>query len=194
MSDSVDTVSVDTVVLYNELAYHDLLPVQWQTRECRFNRFELNSFDEANLLLLQACAAIEERSTHEHPEDNGPLAGEIARLDFKLTLALQLLAQVLLKDRMPASTSIQFNAQGASWICIGAVPPLGAQGLLRIHLRSALPQPLELPAVVSAVEGATVKVKFEELSDAVADMIQRLAFLRHRRDVAGARKARPVAD
>jgi len=34
-------------------------------------------------------------------------------------------------------------------------------------------------------------VRFEELGDAVAELIQRLAFLRHRRDVADARKARP---
>jgi len=194
VSDSAETVSVDTVVLYNELAYHDLLPVQWQARERRFERFELNGLDEANLLLLQACVAMEERSSHDHPEDASPFAGEIARLDFKLSLALQLLAQVILKDSMPASTSIQFNAHGASWICIGPVPAVGAQGLLRIHLRRALPQPLELPAVVSAVEGATVKVKFDVLSAGVAEIIQRLSFLRHRRDVAGARKARPLLD
>ena len=189
MTDSADTLSLDTVVLYNELAYHDLLPVQWQTRERRFTRFELNGLDEANLLLLQACVSIEER---DHAEDAGPLTGDLARLDFKLSLVLQILARLTLKDRMPTSTSIQFNAQGASWVCVGPAPAMGAEGVLRIHLRSALPQPLELPAVVSAVEGSNVKVKFEELSESVGELMQRLAFLRHRRDVAGARKARPA--
>ena len=183
--------AVDTVVLYNELAYHDLLPVQWQTREHGLNRFELGFLDESNQLLLQACVAMEEHPLHDHPEEPGPLAGEIARLDFKLNLVLQLLGKLVLKDRLPPSTSIQFNAQGASWTALGTAPALEAHGVLRIHLRGSLPQPLELPGVVSAVEGSQVRVRFEELSDTVAELIQRLAFLRHRRDVAGARKARP---
>jgi len=184
------TEGVDTVVLYNELAYHDVLPVQWQTCERPLTRFELSSLEEANLMLLQACAAVDEHPIHDQGEDPGPLAGEIARLDFKLNLVLQLLSKLVLKDRMPPSTTIQFNAHGASWTPIGPAPAVGAQGLLRIHLRGSLPQPLDLPAVVSAVDGAQVKVKFDELPDGVGELIQRLAFLRHRRDVADARKAR----
>jgi hypothetical protein len=182
---------VDTIVLYNELAYHDVLPVEWHKREHPFSRFELNSLEEANLLLLQACAAIEEHPIRDQGEDPGPLAGEIARLDFKLNLVLQLLAKLVLKDRMPAATTIQFNAHGASLTALGAPPAAGTHGVLRIHLHRALPQPLELPAQVSSVDGAQVRFKFDELPDAVAELIQRLAFLRHRRDVADARKARP---
>jgi Atypical PilZ domain, cyclic di-GMP receptor len=184
---------VDTVVLYNELAYHDVLPVEWQARRSPPTRFEQSTLDEANLLLLQACTAVEEHPIRDQGEDPGPLAGEIARLDFKLNLVLQLLSKLVLKDRMPPSTTIRFNAQGASWTALGPLPAEGSRGLLRLHLRGSLPQPLELPAVVSAVEGAQVRVRFEELSDAVGELIQRLAFLRHRRDVADARKARPPA-
>ncbi len=125
---------VDTIVLYNELAYHDVLPVEWHQREHPFSRFELNSLEEANLLLLQACAAIEEHPIRDQGEDPGPLAGEIARLDFKLNLVLQLLAKLVLKDRMPAATTIQFNAHGASWTALGAPPAAGTRGVLRIHL------------------------------------------------------------
>lgn len=186
---------VDTVVLYDELAYHDVLPVEWQARTRPLNTFELHTLEEANLLLLQACVAIEEHPIRDQGEDPGPLAGEIARLDFKLNLVLQLLSKLVLKDRMPPSATIQFNAHGASWTALGPVPAAGSQGLLRIHLRGALPQPLELPAVVRGVEGAQVRVRFEELPDAVAELIQRLAFLRHRREVADARKARaPVEE
>jgi len=181
---------VDTIVLYNELAYHDVLPLEWHTRERPFSRYERSGLEEANLLLLQACAAIEEHPIRDQGEDPGPLAGEIARLDFKLNLVLQLLAKLVLKDRMPVATTIQFNAHGASWTTLGAPPPAGTHGVLRIHLHRSLPQPLELPAVVSAVQGAQVQCKFDELPDGVAEMIQRLAFLRHRRDVADARKAR----
>ncbi|HTW75781.1 MAG TPA: PilZ domain-containing protein [Steroidobacteraceae bacterium] len=188
------TDGVDTVVLYNELAYHDVLPVEWQARKRALTRFEQSNLEEANLMLLQACAAVEEHPIRDQGEDPGPLAGEIARLDFKLNLVLQLLSKLVLKDRMPPSTTIQFNALGASWTAIGPAPEVGSHGLLRVHLRGSLPQPLDLPAVVSGVEGAQVRVRFEELPDAVGELIQRLAFLRHRRDVADARKARPPAE
>jgi len=62
--------------------------------------------------------------------------------------------------------------------------------VLRVQLRSSLPQPLELPAEVSAVTGATVRVKFPELAEGTVELIQKLAFLRHRRHIADARKAR----
>jgi hypothetical protein len=193
VTDSADTVSVDTVVLYNELAYHDVLPVQWRAREYPLNRFELAGLQESNLLLLQACAALEEQPIRDHSEDAGPLAGELARLDFKLNLVLQLLGRLVLKERMPPSTTIHFNAQGASWTAVGEPPAAGERGVLRVHLHSSLPQPLELMGVVSGVEGALVKVRFEELGDPVAELIQRLAFLRHRQDVADARKSRNSA-
>jgi len=178
---------LDTVVLHNELAYHDVLPVQWQPRERALTHFELASLEEANLLLLQAHVALED---HSPGDDAGALSGEIARLDLKLNLVLQLLAKLVLKERMPPPTTIQFNALGASWTAVGSTPTEGSHGLLRIYLRGSLPQPLDLAATVTAVQGSTVKFEFEQLPESVAELIQRLAFLRHRRDVAGARKAR----
>jgi hypothetical protein len=62
--------------------------------------------------------------------------------------------------------------------------------LLRVQLRSSLPQPLELPAQVTSVQGSLAKVRFPGMSPGVAELIQRLAFVRHRRHIADVRKAR----
>ncbi|HEY4974688.1 MAG TPA: PilZ domain-containing protein [Steroidobacteraceae bacterium] len=180
----------DTVVLDNELAYQDVLPVQWMAMWEPPDRFDLLGLEEANLLLLQTCVAVEEHPARDNNEDLGPLAGELARLDFKLNLVMQLLAKLVSKDRMPPATPILFNSLGASWTCVGQTPPVGGHGLLRVQLRSSLPQPLELPAQVVAVEGSIAKVKFPGLTLGVAELIQRLAFVRHRRQIADARKAR----
>ena len=181
---------VDTVVLYDQLAYHDVLPVQWLTLPSPPDRFELIGLEEANLLLLQACIAVEEHPARDKNEDLGPLAGELARLDFKLNLVMQLLSTLVAKDRMPPATSIDFNGLGATWTCIGKPPRVGEHGLLRVQLRSSLPQSLELPADVVSVEGSTAKVRFPALSGAIGELIQKLAFLRHRRQIADVRKAR----
>lgn len=181
---------VDTVVLYDELAYQDVLPVQWQARARPRDPFELAGQEEANLLLLQACVAMEEHPARDKNEDLGPLAGEIARIDFKLNLVLQLLARLVQREPMPPPCPIRFNALGASWTPSGSPPAVESYGVLRIQLRSSLPQTLDLPAEVAALEESTVKVRFPDLSESVAELIQRLAFLRHRRHIAGVRKAR----
>jgi atypical PilZ domain-containing cyclic di-GMP receptor len=180
----------DTVVLYDQLAYHDVLPVQWLALPSPPDRFELIGIEEANVLLLQACVSVEEHPARDQNEDLGPLAHEIARLDFKLNLVMQLLSKLVTRDKMPPATNIDFNGLGASWLCVGKPPSVGEHGLLRVQLRSSLPQPLELPAEVVAVDSSTAKVKFPALSEALVELIQRLAFLRHRRQVADARKAR----
>ena len=180
----------DTVVLYEELAYNDVLPVQWQPLSRTLDRFEMIGIDEANLLLLQACVAVEEHPARDKNEDLEPLAGELARLDFKLNLVLQLLSKLVAPERLAAPTPIQFNALGASWAAIGPAPQPGQRGLLRVQLRSSLPQPLELLADVASVSGTTVQVKFHDLPEGTVELIQKLAFLRHRRQIADARKAR----
>ena len=65
-------------------------------------------------------------------------------------------------------------------------PATNSFGLLRIHLPGPLPQPLALLArVVSLEPDGVVKVRFLPLPDAVVDQIDKLAFRRHRRKVAG---------
>jgi hypothetical protein len=91
---------------------------------------------------------------------------------------------------LSAPTSIQFNSLGASWTALGQAPAVGEQGVLRVQLRSSLPQLLELPAEIVSVADSTVRVRFPDLSDGNVALIQKLAFLRHRRDIADARKAR----
>ena len=137
---------VDTVVLDNELAYQDVLPVQWMALWEPPDRFELLGLEEANLLLLQACVAVEEHPARDKNEDLGPLAGEIARLDFKLNLVLQLLGEAGVEGEAcrprPRSSSTRSELPGPD----RPAAAVGAQGLLRVQLRSSLPQPLELPA------------------------------------------------
>lgn len=185
---------LDTVVLDNELACRDVLPVSWTAGEPLTDPFRLATLDEANLLLLQACVAIEEAPQREKKnEDAGPLSAELARLDLKLNLVLQLLGRLVSREALPEATEVTFNALGGTWRPgRGLLPRLapGDTGLLRIQLRHALPQPLELPARIAAVKGDEVKLGFTHMPEALVELLQRLAFLRHRRSIAEGRKSR----
>lgn len=192
MADSQGFEGGDTVVLDDELAFHDVLPIAWEPTGEHLEPFRLAGLDDNNKLLLQACVAMEEHPQREKGEELGPLSAEIARLDFKLSLVLQLLGRLVSSETMAPASRIAFNALGATWSC--PKPPaglaVGDHGLLRIQLRSSLPQLLEIPSQVVAVREGEVRLRFTRVSEAVAEALQRLSFLRHRRWVAEGRKSR----
>ena len=105
----------DTVVLYDQLAYHDVLPVQWMALPSAPDRFELIGLEEANLLLLQACIAVEEHPARDKNEDLGPLAGELARLDFKLNLVMQLLSRLVASQTFVVWLPLN---SGEAWVAV----------------------------------------------------------------------------
>jgi hypothetical protein len=89
------------------------------------------------------------------------------------------------------SHPVRFNALGATWTAT-APPAAGEYGTLRIRLQTSLPQCLELAARVTDVDGAEASLRYLRLSEGCGELMQRLCFLRHRKQVAGARKSRMV--
>jgi hypothetical protein len=181
---------IDTVVLHDELAFHDQLPVEWLPRPQGFDSYTLTGLDEANVSLLHACVSSEEQPARDKHDELLPLANELARLDYKLDLVLQLLGTLVPRSAPAALSEVRFNTLGASWRASSALPEVGAIGTLRIHLRSAMPEVLGFACEVTDTGGGEISVRYLQLSERCAELIQRLCFLRHRRDVAGARKSR----
>lgn len=180
---------LDTVVLYNELAYEDLLPLRWSPlADHQIDAVFLASCAERNLKLLQAVAALEEHGQPEKTDDNAPYHADIVRLDMKINLLLDLVGQILAANQSrPQKHSLRFNAHGAIWRCSGPAPAVGDSGMLEIYLRDSIVEPLRLAGQISAIQAGEVKARFLHPGDAVANLIEKLAFRRHRRQVAGAR-------
>jgi hypothetical protein len=182
---------VDTVILNNELAYEDLLPVQFKPLARPLDAPAANALSDRNVRLLQVCAAIEEQGVVERKDEASPHSADLMRLEVKVNLLLDLMGQVLAAQvPRPNPVMIRFNAHGAQWKTLDP-PRTGSQGLLEIWLRDSLPQPLVLIANVTHVAAdGLVKATFSPPGDATADLIEKLAFRRHRRHVAGVRQPR----
>lgn len=178
------------MVLYEELAFQDVLPVSWRAVSGPLER-EAAGFEERNLRVLQTWDALEEHVMPEKPED-APYAAEILRLDMKMNLLLDLVGQLLLTNRpRPQPTMIKFNALGATFRLAGQLPEAGTPGVVEIHLRDCLAEPLRLPGrITNVTPDGQIKVKFMPLGETVAELIEKLAFRRHRRQIAGARQPR----
>ena len=183
---------VDTIVLHDELAYEDVLPVSWKPLLEPLDGIALASLTDRNVKLLQVCAAIEEHGPIEKQDKESPHAADLLRLEVKMNLLLDLVGQILVSSQpRPKPVSVRFNALGALWKSLGAAPVMGTQGLLEIYLRDCLATPLTLVARISSVTpDGQVKARFIPPGEHIAGLIEKLAFRRHRRQVAGVRQPR----
>jgi len=181
----------DTIVIYDKLAYEDLLPVRWRPQPAPPTDVQAQHFAERNIRVLQACDALEEHGQLEKKklDDDSPHSADLMRLDFKLNLLLELAGQLLAQSQPRVETAqIRFNAMGATWKT-GETLTGGSHGILEVTLRDVIVQPLNLPAeVVAGAEAGFARVRFHALGETVADHIEKLVFRRHRRRIAGSRQ------
>jgi len=191
----------DTIVMFDKLAYEDLLPVRWRPQAQAVSDLEAQQFAERNLRVLQACDALEEQGRLDKSDEQSPHSADILRLDLKLNLLLDVMGQMLAATQQRGDPlPIRFNAMGAHFAWQPAkssaqpgattpAPAVGAHGVLEIMLREIVVQPLRLPSeVVSGGAVGQVRVRFLSLGETVADHIEKLVFRRHRRKIAGARQ------
>jgi len=182
----------DTIVLFEKLAYQDLLPVRWIPHAKQVDEVTAQNMAERNVRVLQACDALEEYGQRDKSDDDSPHSADLMRLDFKLNLLLDLAGQLVANSQSRVTPrAIRLNSMGATWKTDESLPPVGSHGVLEIGIRDIVVQPLSLPAeVVAGVAPAEVRVRFTLLGEVVADHIEKLVFRRHRRKIADTRRPR----
>ncbi len=180
---------LDTVVLYEELAYEDVVPIAWRPLPEPFNPTIVGSYADRNLRTLQALSALEEHGQADKPDENSPHAADIARLDMKVNLLLDMMGQLLIASQpRPRATSIRFNTLGAVWQGTPPYPALGNQGVLEVYMRDCIADPLRLVGrIASIAPDGRIKARFIPPGEPIADLMEKLAFRKHRRQIAGAK-------
>ena len=183
---------LDTIVLYEELAYEDVLPVSWRRLPEPYDPALIGGYADRNLRALQALSALDEHGQIEKPDENAPHSADILRLDMKVNLLLDMVGALLVASRpRPRPTSVRFNALGAVWQAPTPHPELGSQGVFEIYLRDCIAEPLRMFGRISSVgPDGRVKIRFVPPGDHIADLLEKLAFRKHRRQVAGVRHPR----
>jgi Atypical PilZ domain, cyclic di-GMP receptor len=181
---------IDTVVLYEELAYEDVLPVAWKRLPEPFDPAVVGSFADRNLRTLQALAALDEHGQIDKADETAPHAADLLRLDMKVNLLLDMVGALLVASHpRPRPTPIRFNALGGVWHASSQLPELGSQGVLEVYLRDCLAEPLRLVGRIASVNpDGRIKARFIPPGEHIADLLEKLAFRKHRRQVAGARQ------
>ena len=179
----------NTIVLYEELAFQDVLPVTWRTLQSAVDPDTAATYNERNARLLPAREAMDQLGPVENKDEDSPHAADLMRLELKVNLLLDLVGQILAGNHpRPPPVPVRFNSLGAIWRGVAPLPEAGAQGVVEIYLHDSLADPLRLPGrIASVMPDGHVKARFAPVGETVADMLEKLAFRRHRRLVATSR-------
>jgi hypothetical protein len=180
----------DTVILYEELAFSDVVPLAWHPLKKPLELEEQGQLADRNLRMLLAYTALEEHGQVEKADDNSPHAADILRLDMKMNLLLDLVGRLLLVSQpRPKASHIKFNAMGALVRLDVPALELGDEGILDIYLKDFLVEPLRLIGrIAHTAPDGRYKIKFTHPGEAIANLIEKLTFRRHRRQIADAKK------
>ncbi|MEJ2346782.1 MAG: PilZ domain-containing protein [Gammaproteobacteria bacterium] len=180
------------------IVYADRHPLTWEQLSAPPAAEELARWNAASEQVLRLVAALEDHWAEPIDEPYGPQGHELARLDFKLNLVLELVSQLVRRQvPMPERREIRLNGNGVQWESTGDAPPDGSHVRVFLHLHDNLPRALELPGRVvertPTDAGECVTVRFEGLSESVQDLLDKLIFRHHRRSIAHSRPTRGPA-
>jgi hypothetical protein len=179
--------------LGDSLVFEESLPVAWAPGALAQGA-ALARLNADNHQLLGAESSLDEVRVHEALKDESPaLLHELQRLEYKVNILLRLTAELALRSSgLPPAERVRMTSRALEWFGEHS-PATGATGLLSIYINPALPQPLRIPCTVVGQlrleDSRATQLRFEGLSDAVVDMLEKLIFRHHRRLVAGARLA-----
>ena len=173
--------------------YEDRLNLIWCPGEVpEGERVRLETSGE---YVLEAVASIEEHRPSHLAEEQPELHQELARLDSKLQLVLELVAQ-LRKPPDDANTkprrNVIFSADQVEFESADdEEAPRDAEGILKVFLHPAIPEPLALPGRISDVsrrdETVFATLKPCEGRWLFREPLSRHVFRHHRRQVAASR-------
>jgi atypical PilZ domain-containing cyclic di-GMP receptor len=175
------------------LIFDESLPVVF-TPGALAEGLALARLNSDNHQLLGAESSLDEVRVHEALKEESPaLIHELQRLEYKVNILLRLTAELALRNSgLPAPQRVKLTSRALEWFA-GEAPAVGSTGLLAVYVNSALPQPVKIPCVVAGERTEdnlrVAQLRFNGLSEAVIEQLDKLIFRHHRRLIAGARLA-----
>ena len=188
MTDSIPTSAQG--VLGAGIAFEGMLPLSWHDA-VPVDGLRQRAAQVANEELLRILSVLEERP-QELADDHPAVAQELRRLDSKLDLVLDLVGRVLAhQEPPPPAVAVRLHARDLEWVDARA-PAAGNRIHVSVYLCLRVPRPLELSGRVRSVQPATngfrTVVDIDDPGDAVADLLEKIIFVHHRRTVAQSRR------
>lgn len=178
------SVSEPSEVFNGNLVFEGNVPVTCQYLDDMPDDDQLTLMNINNEKVLRMVAALDEMHIDTH-EDPGH-AHDIARLEFKINMLMDLVGQLLERQLQPPPRSkicvnaygMQIDMPGQDMFEPGQIVKVSA------YFAESYPRPVDLFVSVSSVSAYTVSGQVLALSESVQDLLERLIFRQHRRKLA----------
>ncbi|MFZ4792326.1 MAG: PilZ domain-containing protein [Candidatus Competibacteraceae bacterium] len=177
----------------NGLVFAGRLPLAWQELSVLPDDIELRELDRANLAVLNTLFALDIHAG-DHSDDLAAIANasELKRLDFKVSLLLELVGQLFAhQQNTPPEQLLILTVDSLNWP-VDVAPALNSLLRLELYCNLSYPRPLILPAQVAEIAPATqgwrIKARFHAPSPALQEALERYIFLQHRHAIANQRR------
>jgi len=183
----------NTSHLGDALAYEAFLSVSWEQAGMVPDSVYFSRLNERNEEILQNILILEKHHSDLSDDESDRYALELAHIDFKINLVLDLMVQVFSKQlSLPPELFVSMSSSHLQWQCEQEFPR-GNNLFLDIYLSSRFPRPLTLFGKVSNIEsneegGFSILLDFEQISRPVQDLLERFIFMKHRRMIASSRR------
>ncbi len=170
------------------LCYQDLIPVEWEPLRRPLDAGQRQRYQRDNVALLQGVLLVDEQPVIEHDEELSALGQELQRIDHKLNLVLELLSQALRSWRkLPDPVAVRITSEGIRWEGEEG-PPEGSSVLLKLYMSPIVPNPLMVDGTVlppaAGAGGGWNEVRFTPLDTRIRDLLEKVVFRQHRRQIA----------
>jgi hypothetical protein len=187
----MDTEPTDT--LGASLVLEDRLPLRWEAVVEEAEPAVLLHDRRSNEATLRLIFGLDEHRP-EIAEDDSAVAQELARLDFKVNLLLDLVGDLVARQLdLPGELAVRISAREIQWVDAKA-PAVGQKCRLHVYLDLRYPRPLTLRGRVVGVEPAPperhrITLEFDDPGEPVQTWLEKLIFRHHRRGIAEARRS-----
>jgi hypothetical protein len=153
---------------------------------------------EKNERLLRSINLLAEQG-HEKPEEEGEHEAALIRLETKVDLLLDLFSRIGADaGGLPPSAPVRLSAKGVEWLRAGEAPAAGQRVWIHLYLEPRLPEAVQFPARVLNVETEGVQqrvlARFEPLGEGAQNLLEKMIFRHHRRQVAQQRPPSPAPE
>lgn len=162
------------------------LPLEWTALE------ESTGSHDPVELSNQNCLKISlglDDGSHESVDELGEMNQEIQRLDFKVNIILELLAQLVSRNiELPLAAEIKLGADALLWSSTTTPPVCGARVQVKLYLDPRFPFPLTLTGLVVDVTQAgnahQVRLELDPQTELTQELLEKYIFRCHRRHIA----------
>lgn len=169
------------------LSFTDNISISWKPVDYQPDDSHLALVNDSNEAFLRSVSAISEFAK-DTSEDSPVISQEIARLDLKLNLLLDLVSQLIYQQlEIPEMSQVTVSSNEIIWAGEN-VPASGSIVFIQAYIQRGTPKPLcfygEVVSNPEDIAQSCTRVRYLGLCGSAKAWLDKLIFRHHRREVA----------